>query len=70
MQNVLGSVYHLWRQRNYLKFGNQIKTKEKLLQSFTWEIRDRIMARGKFNKTQGNIELCRSWEFQKIFAAE
>lgn len=48
------TVYHLWRQRNDLKFGNQLKTGEKMLQIISWKITARIMARGKFNRTQEN----------------
>lgn len=61
MQNVVGSDNLSPVETNYLKFGNRIKTEEKLLQSITCEIRGRITARGRFKKTQENIELCRSW---------
>jgi hypothetical protein len=54
-------VYHLWSQRNDLKFGNQLKRGEKMVKIISSEITARIMARGKFNRTQENLVLCRSW---------
>jgi hypothetical protein len=40
---------------NDLKFGNQLKTEEKMVQIITREIRAMIMGRGKLNRTQENL---------------
>lgn len=51
-------MYNVWRQRNDVKHGNLIKTKERTVKQITWEIRSRIMSRGKFSLTRKNVELC------------
>lgn len=43
-------VYHLWRQRNDEKFGNMSISEEKMVQMISWEVRTRIMCKGKIEK--------------------
>jgi hypothetical protein len=52
------TVYNIWRQRNGLKHGNKLKSEEKVVQNITWEVRARIMAKGRFKRTKGNSQLC------------
>jgi hypothetical protein len=44
------SVYHIWRNRNAVKHGSYPKT-EKILSSVFWEIRTRILGKGRFKRT-------------------
>jgi hypothetical protein len=44
------SVYHIWRN-NAVKHGSYTKTKEKILSSVFWEIRTRILGKGRFKRT-------------------
>jgi hypothetical protein len=50
-----------WRKRNNNKHGNQLRLEERILQSIIWEVRIRIMAKGRFEKTNENLEICCSW---------
>jgi hypothetical protein len=53
-----------------LKFGNLLKTEEKVLQSIVWEIEGRIIYLypiGCFSRTQENIVVSLSGGFQKEF---
>jgi hypothetical protein len=54
-------VYHLWMQRNDLKLGNQPRTEEEIVKRIIWEIRARMIAKGRFKRSMTNLELCRSW---------
>jgi hypothetical protein len=33
-------VYHLWRQRNDVRFGNSLISEEKMIQKICWEVRN------------------------------
>lgn len=39
------AVYNIWRQRNDVKHGNQIRTEEKVTQNIGWEVRNRVMGK-------------------------
>jgi hypothetical protein len=54
-------VYHIWRQRNDLKPGKQLKAEEKILHSIASDVKTRVMVKGSFKQTRGNLELCSSW---------
>jgi hypothetical protein len=43
------SIYDIWRQRNDVKHGNQI--------------RSRIVGKGKFKATDENVAICSSWVY-------
>lgn len=45
------AAYHRWRQRIDIKHYNQIRSEEKIVQSILWEVRARVVARGRFKKT-------------------
>jgi hypothetical protein len=51
-------VYHLWRQRNDVKFGNMLISEEKMVQRISWEVRSRIMWKGKFKSSGENAAVC------------
>jgi hypothetical protein len=55
------TVYNLWRARNEIKHSGQPKTEEQLLKIILWEVRSRIVGRGKFLLNRENTLLCRSW---------
>lgn len=56
------SVYCIWRERNNIKHGNQLLTEEKLVQKLRWEVRTRVMSKGKFPRSKENYDLCKSWD--------
>jgi hypothetical protein len=61
-------VYHLWKQRNDLKHGNTPKSLEAIIARIRWEIRARIMAKGRFKESDANLEICQMWNLsRKIF---
>jgi hypothetical protein len=53
-------VYNIWKHQNSLKFCNNVKSEEQILQTICWEIGSRIMrkGKGKFNYNSMNVELC------------
>ena len=56
---ALGStVYHLWQNRNALKYDNHPLSEDQLIQKIKWEVRVRLMGKGKFRKTKGNVDIC------------
>ncbi|GLT71182.1 hypothetical protein SLA2020_432160 [Shorea laevis] len=59
---VLSStVYNLWRARNEIKHCGQPKTEEQLLKAIVWEVRSRILGKGKFRMSRENLLLCQAW---------
>jgi hypothetical protein len=59
---VFGSVvYNLWRTRNVLKHSGQPNTEEQILKKILWEVRARIVGKGKFPKTRENLSLVLLW---------
>jgi len=55
------TVYNIWRNRNELKYGNHPKTEEQLMQKIFWEVRTRVLGKGRFKKITENMDLCRNW---------
>ena len=60
------AVYNIWRQRNDVKHGNRINLEEKVLQKICWELRSRIVGKGKFKATNENVAICSSWVSLKM----
>lgn len=59
---ALGStVYHIWRNRNALKYDNHPLFEYQLLQKIKWDVRVRLMGKGKLRKTKGNVDICYRW---------
>jgi hypothetical protein len=58
-------VYHLRMQRNNIKHGNQPRTEEKIVKRITWEIRARMIAKGRFKMSMENLELCNRWNLPR-----
>jgi superfamily II helicase len=56
------AVYHLWMQRNYVKFGNHLISEEKIIQMVCWEVRTRIMRKDNFMSSGENLVLCANWD--------
>jgi hypothetical protein len=53
-------VYHISRQRNDFKYGNQGRWEEKMLQDIAWAVRHKIFGKGKF-KSDENAAICNNW---------
>jgi hypothetical protein len=58
---LAASVYHLWKLRNDLCHGNIPRTEEAVVKQIKWEVRSRIMAKGRFKKTGLNAKLVQLW---------
>jgi len=56
-----GTVYNIWCNGNELKHGSHPKSAEQVLQQIKWEVRSRILGKGKFKLTVGNEGLCSSF---------
>jgi hypothetical protein len=52
-------------QRNNIKHGNQPKTEEEIVKRITWEIRARMIAKGRFKRSMENLELCSRWNLPR-----
>jgi hypothetical protein len=53
---VFGSmVYNLWGTRNEFKHSGQPNTEEQIIKKILWELRARIVEKGKFHKTRENL---------------
>ena len=59
---VLGSViYNLWQTRNEIKHSGLPSFEEQILKRVLWEMRTRIVGKGKFPKTRENLVLASLW---------
>lgn len=55
-------VYHIWKQRNDIRCGNNLKNEEQILKNIVWEVRSRVMAAGgRLKKSEETRELCCKW---------
>jgi hypothetical protein len=72
MQTQLWSSWctNVWKQRAGVKHGNLLKTQERIAKQTTWEIRSRIMSRGKFSLTRDKVELCNRWKLPENLLKE
>lgn len=55
------AVCNIWKQRNVIKYGNQIRSAERIVRQIKWEVRSRVMAKRKFGRTEEIEKLCRGW---------
>jgi len=55
------TVYEIWKARNAIRHGEQIKTEEQILKSIIWEVRYRVSGKRNFKKNLENISLCLNW---------
>jgi hypothetical protein len=55
------SIYHIWRTRNDIRHGGSPCTEEQLLQKIQADVRLRVLGKGTFKTTPGNIVLCCTW---------
>jgi hypothetical protein len=59
---VLGFViYNIWQMRNEIRHFGQPSYEEQILKMVLWEVRTRIVGKGKFPKTKGNLVLASQW---------
>jgi hypothetical protein len=59
---VLSStIYNIWRARNEIKHQGHPKTEDQIMKQVIWEVRTRIVGKGKFQKTRENLLLCQAW---------
>jgi hypothetical protein len=59
-------VYNLFRTHNAICYVNHLETEEQLLKQIVWKVRTRILSKGKFKATKGNVILCRIWSLDGI----
>jgi uncharacterized membrane protein YhfC len=59
-------VYHLWKQRNDLCFGNTPRMEELIIAQIRWQVRMRILHKGKFRRTAENEALASRWNVQSV----
>jgi hypothetical protein len=52
-------VYNIWRNRKTISYINHPKTEEQLLKQIVWEVKIRILSKGKFKVIKGNVIICR-----------
>jgi len=55
------TVYKIWKARNAIRHGGQIKTEEQILKSIIWEVRYRVSGKRSFKKKLKNISLYLNW---------
>jgi hypothetical protein len=48
------TVYEIWKARNVIRHGGQIKTEEQILKSIIWEVRYRVSGKRSFEEESGN----------------
>jgi hypothetical protein len=58
---LCSTVYHLWRNRNDIKHNGISKTEDQLMKLIIWEVRSRILGRGRFKGSHENAMLCQNW---------
>jgi hypothetical protein len=51
------TVYPIWSNRNALRHGNKPMSEEQLLQKIKWDVRCRVIGKGKLKRSKG-IESC------------
>jgi hypothetical protein len=51
------AVCNIWKQRNVIKHGNQIRSAERIVMQMKWEVRSSVMAKRKFGRTEENEKL-------------
>jgi hypothetical protein len=59
-------VYHIWKQRNDLQHGNTPRTEEALVANILWEVRSRVLAKGKFKNLNKNLVLVYRWNLHSL----
>lgn len=55
---------------NELKHGNQPRAEENVGQNDVWEVRNRIMGKGKFKKNDVDVVICSNWVYLKAFCID
>jgi hypothetical protein len=54
-------VYNIWCTRNEIKHAGHPSSEEQLLKKILWEIRAKVVGKGKFPKNEENLGLCSLW---------
>lgn len=57
------TIYHLWKTRNEIQYGGLPWTEDQILQRIQFEVRTRVLGKGKFKRNPSNLELCCNWGF-------
>jgi len=47
------TVYEIWKARNAIRHGGQIKTEEQILKSIIWEVQYRVSGKRSFEEESG-----------------
>jgi len=59
-------VYRLWLHRNNLIHGNMLCSRESLIAKIKWDIRLRLMGKGKYKRIAANTRLMQIWNLQNL----
>jgi hypothetical protein len=59
-------VYHLWLHWNNLIHGNKLISEEPLIAKIKWEVRSRLMGKGKYRRTAENSRRMQIWNLQNL----
>ncbi|XP_062161853.1 uncharacterized protein LOC133868855 [Alnus glutinosa] len=63
---LVASIYHLWKLRNDLCHGNTPRTEEVVVKNIRWEVRTRVMAKGRFKRSTQNERLAKLWNLSTL----
>jgi hypothetical protein len=58
---LAAAVYHVWRLRNDLCFGNTPLTEEDMVARIKWEVRTRAMYNSRFKNSALSVKLAELW---------
>jgi hypothetical protein len=54
-------IYYIWRHRNDLQHGNTPKSEEAIGATIKWEVRLRLLAKGRFKDLSSHLSLVYRW---------
>jgi hypothetical protein len=60
------TVYHFWRLRNDLLHGNIPRSEEGIIAQIKWQVRTRLLAKGKVKIVGSIIGIVHSWNLQNL----
>jgi len=63
---LAASIYHLWKLQNDLCHGNTSRTEDVVVKNIRWEVRARVMAKGRFKRAAQNEKLAKLWNLSSL----
>ncbi len=64
--SIGAAVYHLWKQQNDLFFCNIPRSEEAIIAQIKWQVRARLLAKGKVKIVGSIIGIVHSWNLQNL----